>query len=96
MEKINLAKIEERLKNLIERNSAEHKDISDKIQNLISHVNDQLEMHDARIIKLEDEQLVQNSKWKGLKELFKWSSLVAASILSLLALISYLKGLGVI
>ena len=96
MEKINLARVEEKIISLtdklevfIKQNSIDHKGISAQIVDLAAHVNEQLALHSKRLDKIEDYQIAEKGKYKGL-------SIGLGIILSLLALIVYLKSLGVV
>ena len=88
--------IEEKLSNFIERmdifatqNSKEHVEILAQIASLATHVNEQLQQHASRLDKMEKYTIWERGKYKGL-------SIGLGVVLSLLALIVYLKSIGLI
>ena len=58
--------LRERVKNLIESNSIQHKGIIDKVSTLCEHVNEENEKMDKRVKYLEDRDLIGRTQWKTL------------------------------
>jgi len=88
-----LIRIDERLRNFIESNSEQHKEIIVKIvgnrteiNNLSKHVNDENKTMDARISKLENRSIADYNKYKGRIQLFKWVSIALSVIVACLTI----------
>jgi len=86
-----LIRIDERLRNFIESNSEQHKEIIVKIVGnrkeidvLCNHVNDENKLMDARLDKLEKKDIADYHKYKGRLQLFKWASIALSIIVACL------------
>jgi len=98
-----LARIDERLKNHMETNTAAHKEIIDKIDTLSTHVNHEISELKTCVDKnmkdvsdIQKDKIATESKYKGRMELFKWLSIAlgtALTTLSLGTIVAHILGL---
>lgn len=85
-----LVRLDERLKNLIESNEDQHKEIIDSVNKLCSHVNDENQKMDKRISKLEDSEIVAKATTRTLKYVVGFLVGAIGLISTVLGILGYL------
>jgi capsular polysaccharide biosynthesis protein len=83
-----LARIDERLQNLIGTNNKEHADIVGKIDELCKHANHEIDNLNDRVKILENARIAEENKYKGRLQLFKWLSIGLGIIIGVMTILS--------
>jgi len=90
---VTLARIDERVRALVEANTKDHKDFIAQVKDLCKHVNEEHEKYNTRLEKIEAIQLGEKNRYIGRLQLFKCLS---AGLGIVLAVVTILKVIGVL
>ena len=85
-----LARLDERLSNLLNDNAKKHEEIIEGVKNLASHVNDEMEVYNKRILDLEQYNIIERGKSIGKRELYKILGTILATAGSILTILQLL------
>ena len=86
-----VARLDERVKNLMEQNKEDHIEILKTIEDLSNHVNHKGEERDARLKCLEDKDLERKVTNKTLAKI---GAMVVATVTFCMAIIKLIMGVG--
>lgn len=90
---VTLARIDERVRALVEANTKDHKDFIAQVKDLCKHVNEEHEKYNLRLEKIEAIQLGEKNRYIGRLQFFKWLS---AGLGAVLTIATILKVFGVL
>jgi type II secretory pathway component PulF len=84
-----IARIDERLGNLIKSNEKEHKEIIEVAKELCVHVNDENRKMDTRIKSLEDTRTQNEAMKKGELRVYKYATAILAIAVAVVTILAH-------